>query len=548
MTPTPHTLPRRLRTLRRHAITLAAACLLSACATEQLTDTPVVASISLTPPSATVETGRSVPLAVQPRDANGAAIATSAVVWSSNNTQIATVSSAGVVSARSAGEARIAASAGGQSATALITVTERDVAAVQVLPVSVSVRVNRTAQLLARPVDAEGALLSGRALTWSSSDPTVATVTTDGLVTAVAPGAATITASSAGRSGQSAVTVTREPVATVIIAPARDTLAAGTDRALVATVQTDVGAVLTDRPIAWSVNNSAVASVSSTGVVTALAPGTVTVLAVSEGRVGQATIVVVARLADAITITPSAANVQVGGTLSLLVQVTDPNGNLLTDRPVGFSSDNSAVAIVSAAGVVSAMQPGVARITAVSEGKSTVATITVVPVPVASVVIVPAVGEVFVNSTRLLQVQARSATGALLTGRTVNWTTGSSAIATISDNGLLTGVSAGVTVVAATVDGVSAFATFTVRAPAVATVAITPLNPDIAVNGSVQLGTTVRDGTGVLLTGRSASWQSSNDAVAFVSSTGRVVGVSAGSAVISVTVEGVRATTTVLVR
>ncbi len=533
---------------RRPIAALLALLLLVACTTDQLTDTTTVASIALTPPTATVETGRTVPLAAQPRDENGAPVTNRPIAWSSSNTQIATVSTAGIVTARAAGEARIAASAGGQSATATITVTERDVASVQVQPVALSVRVNRTAQLVARPLDAENAPLAGRPVTWSSSDPAVATVSSSGLVSAVTPGAATITATSEGRSGQSAVTVTPDPVATVFIAPTRDTLAVGADRALIATVQTDDGTVLTDRPIGWSVNNASVASVSSAGVVTALAPGTTTVLAVSEGRVGQATIVVVARLADGIIVTPGTATLPVGSALTLLIQITDPNGNLLTDRPVSFTSDNPIAASVTTAGMVTALQPGVARITAQSEGKSTVATITVIPIAVGSVLIMPASGDVLVNSSRLLTVEARSASGELLTGRTVTWTTGSPAIATISSAGLLTGVSPGATVVAATIDGVTAFASITVRAIVVGSVTISPLAPDLLVNGNVQLVATTRDAGGLVLTDRTVTWTSSNEAVAFISSTGRVVGVSAGTAVITATAEGVSATTTVTVR
>ena len=547
----PRTVPRahtpRVRT--RIVAALAAALWLGAgCGGSALTDTPDIAEVALTPPTATVEAGRTLALSARVTDVTGATVTSSPVAWSSSNPQVATVSAAGLVTARATGEARIAASAGGRSAVASITVTEREAASVQLLPVTLSIRVNRTAPLLARVLDADGTLLEGRPVSWSSSNTAVATVNAQGIVSAIAPGAATITATSAGRSAQSAVTVTPEPVAAVSVAPARDTLLVGTNRALTATVRDEAGAILTGRAVTWSVGSPAVATVSSTGVVTALTTGTTTVLAVSEGRVGQATITVVARLADAITLTPAVATVQIGSTTLLLAQVTDPVGNLLPDRTVTFSSDNPAVAAVASTGLVTARAQGVARITATSEGKVATAVITVVPVPVAVVSIIPDGGDLVITGSRALVAEARAASGELITGRPVTWTSGAPGVATVDASGILRGLSAGQVVVAATVDGVSGFATFTVRAQVISTVTIAPAAPSVAVGASVQLSATPRDPFGTPVPDLDVTWTSANEAVAFISSTGLVVGVSPGTAVITATSGGVSATTIVTVR
>ena len=80
------------------------------------------------------------------------------------------------------------------------------VASIAVSPRSVIVRVGETAQLIALPLDAHGAPLAGRAVTWATSDASVATVTT-GRVAGVSAGRATITATSEGQSGATGVTV-----------------------------------------------------------------------------------------------------------------------------------------------------------------------------------------------------------------------------------------------------------------------------------------------------------------------------------------------------
>src|SRR6266550_4275681 len=78
-----------------------------------------------------------------------------------------------------------------------------------------TVQVGQTAQLTATPRDASGNPLTGRVITWQSSNGAVASVNGSGLVTAVATGSATITATSEGQSGTAVVTVSNVPVASV---------------------------------------------------------------------------------------------------------------------------------------------------------------------------------------------------------------------------------------------------------------------------------------------------------------------------------------------
>ena len=85
------------------------------------------------------------------------------------------------------------------------------VAFVVVSPTTGSVRVGQTLQLTATPQDASGAALSGKVVTWGTSDATVATVSYSGLVSGIAVGTATVTATSDGKNGTAAITVTAPP-------------------------------------------------------------------------------------------------------------------------------------------------------------------------------------------------------------------------------------------------------------------------------------------------------------------------------------------------
>lgn len=521
---------------------------LMSCNQAAVVETSPVASIDLTPPTASVRAGSTVTLSAKPKDLAGTTIDVRPLVWSSSNKAVATVSSSGVVTALTPGSARIAVSAFGKSATATITVTLRDVASVVVTPATISMRVSVSAPLQAQTLDAEGTVLAGRVVTWASSNTSIATVSPTGSVTGISAGAATITASSEGRSGQAAVTVTLPPVQTVTVSPAVDTLGVGTERQHTAVLRDASNAVLTGRALAWSSSNVAIATVSSTGNVTALAQGTTTVSATSEGRVGTATVVVLARLASTVTLTPGSNTLVEGATQQLTTQITDPQGNLLPDRPITFSSDATAVATVSGTGLITAVAPGSARITATSEGKSGTATVQVIPVPVATVQVTPASVSMVTGTTQTLTAIARSASGAVLTGRTVTWTSGAPSVASVGTTGVVTSVGPGVALILAAVDGVTATSTVTVVLPTITTITLSPLTPSIAISGSVQMTATLRDLNGATLSGRTITWASDDESIAFVSSNGLVVGFKLGTTRITATSEGVSASTIVTVR
>ena len=134
------------------------------------------------------------------------------VTWSSSDSAIATVSSTGLVTARSVGSAAIIASRGDKTARAVLTVTASGQTSVPVAAVAVtltdsSLTVGQTSQATATTRDANNNVLTGRTVTWVSSNIAVATVSAGGLVTAVAAGSAQITATSEGRSGSAPVGV-----------------------------------------------------------------------------------------------------------------------------------------------------------------------------------------------------------------------------------------------------------------------------------------------------------------------------------------------------
>jgi uncharacterized protein YjdB len=257
------------------------------------------------------------------------------------------------------------------------TTTPVAVATVTVAPPSASVLVGGTVALTATPADATGNVLKERAVNWTSDNASVATVNTAGLVTAVAPGSATITATSEGMSGNSAITVTSVAVASLSVSPASATINSGATRQLTATPKDSNGNTLSGRVVTWSSDNTAAATVNSSGLVRGVAAGTANITASCEGQTGSSAITVIVVPVASVAVSPSSATIGVGATQQLSATPKDAGGNSLTGRTVTWSSDNTAAATVSSSGLVGGVAAGSATITATCEGKSGTCAITV---------------------------------------------------------------------------------------------------------------------------------------------------------------------------
>jgi uncharacterized protein YjdB len=174
-----------------------------------------VATVTVQPATASVDTGKTVQLTVVLRDAAGGTLTGRTVTWSSSSAA-ATVSSGGLVSGVAAGSATITASSEGKSGTATITVNAppappAPVASVTVQPSIATLNTGSGLQLSAVLKDAAGGTLTGRQVTWSSSNSGVVGVSANGLATGIAAGTATVTATSEGQSGGATITVNAPP-------------------------------------------------------------------------------------------------------------------------------------------------------------------------------------------------------------------------------------------------------------------------------------------------------------------------------------------------
>jgi uncharacterized protein YjdB len=165
------------------------------------------------------------------------------------------------------------------------------VSAVTVALGSAGLGVGQTTQATPLLRDASGVVLSGRVVTWSSSDRSVATVDRSGLVTAVGVGVAKITALSEGQRGSADIS-SAVPVSTVTVLVPSPTLVVGQTTPATTVLKDASGATLTGRMVTWTSSPSSVATVDGNGVVAAVGVGTATITATCEGRSGFAAVTV----------------------------------------------------------------------------------------------------------------------------------------------------------------------------------------------------------------------------------------------------------------
>ena len=156
----------------------------------------------------TLVIGQSAAANLTATDQFGASMAAGPVVWSTLSSAIATVNGNGVVTGVALGQTQVIAAANGIQAQAAVTVIPIPVATVAVTPVTVSLVAGTTQQLTVVTRDAANNVLTGRVVTWTVLDQSKATVDANGLVTAVAAGTTTITATSEGKTGTAQIIVT----------------------------------------------------------------------------------------------------------------------------------------------------------------------------------------------------------------------------------------------------------------------------------------------------------------------------------------------------
>ena len=234
------------------------------------------------------------------------------------------------------------------------------VSAVGVTPASPSVLVGATVALAASISQQN---CDNPSVAWSSSNTAVASVASNGVVTGVTPGTATITATSEGTTGTDVVTVLA-PVAQVTLDTDAEAIIRGSTYQLTAEVRDGSGALLTGRTVLFTSSDATVASVDATGgLVTGLAVGTATITATCEGHTATASFTVIPASASVTISSPVAGAIGLADVTTYTAEVRDAADQVLV-RPVTWSVDDPTVATITQTGELTPLRTGVVEVRA----------------------------------------------------------------------------------------------------------------------------------------------------------------------------------------
>ncbi|MEO8623820.1 MAG: Ig-like domain-containing protein, partial [bacterium] len=170
-------------------------------------NTPVVTSVGVSISITQMEVATSQTVSADVRDQTGSVITGKSVTWSSSAVAVATIDAAGTLTAVAAGTSTITATVDGKSGTSIVTVIGPKVASVAIAPVAGTLLPGMTVNLLAILKDKTGAVLTGRFISWQSTNARVGVIDANGNFTARSGGTTDITASSEGILGQLTVVV-----------------------------------------------------------------------------------------------------------------------------------------------------------------------------------------------------------------------------------------------------------------------------------------------------------------------------------------------------
>ena len=408
------------------------------CSVKVSTRVVAVTSITLDKTSLSMKVGETetITATVNPDNASD-----KSVVWGSSDVSVATVSD-GTITAKKSGEAIISAKSGSCIAKCKVTITV-STESITLDKTSLSLVVGETAQLTAtvKPDDA-----TDKNVAWASSDESVAKVS-NGKVTAVKSGKATITAKCGDKIAECAVTVT-VPTGSVTLDKTTLSLAVGETEQLTATVKPDDA---TDKNVTWTSSDESVAKVDN-GKVTAVNAGKAIIIAKCGGKTAECAVTVTVPTGS-VTLDKTSLSLAVGETAQLTATVKPDDA---TDKNVAWTSSDASVAKVDN-GKVTAVKSGKATITARCGDKTAECAVTVA-VPVSSITLDKTTLSLAVGESAILTATVKPDDA---TDKTVTWSSSDESVVKV-DNGKVTALTTGQARITAVIGNITASCDITV--------------------------------------------------------------------------------------
>jgi len=508
-------------------------------------------SLAVTPANASIALGTTQQFKATGTYTDGSTLdVTSAVSWSSNASNVATISSSagseGLATSIGIGAATITATSGTISGGTTLSVTAAALTSIVVTPAIPSIPLGTSQQFTATGTftDKTTQDLTSTAQ-WTSSQVAVATISnaggSQGLAASTGTGTTTVTGTVGSVSGSTSLTVTAAALVSISVSPANVQIAMGNAQTFTATGSfTDGTTQVLTSSLTWTSSNSAVATIDNSGVATGGSTGTTTISVTSGSITGTTTLTVTAAVLNAITVSPTAASIPLGTTQQFTASGSFSDGSTQdVTGTVHWSSSDGTVATVSntvgSQGLASTLASGAVTITAASGSVSGSGNLTVTAATLVSIALTPQNPAIPLGTS-----QQFAATGTYTDGTTkditptVTWTSSMPSVAVISNaiqsQGLATSAGTGTTSITGTQAAQTASTNLTVSAANLVSIAVTPTTASIAVGSTQQFTATgtYTDGGTQDLTG-TVAWSVSNLAAATISNSPGSQGLATGT-------------------
>ena len=480
-------------------------------------------------------------------------VLTTSLTWSTSDASVAAISNTGLANGLVAGVVTITAKSGTISGTATLNVTGAgaNLTSISVVPAASSIPVHTTQQFSATGSYADGSSSDLTALvTWKSGSTAVATVDINGIVTAVAPGTSTISASIGGVTGSTTLTVNAPTISSISITPVDLTLAIGINQQFTATATYSDGSTQDlASGVTWSSSSSSVVSINGSGVATTAGAGQTTITATVGSLSDTTTVTVVPAHLISIDVEPKAVAIALGTEQQFSAVGTFDDGSTQLLTSVTWTSSLPGTATINPSGLATAVGTGSSTISAISGSVTGTASLSVSSAALVSIAVTPANSSMAVGTTKQF-----TATGTFSDSSTqdltlsVLWGSSSPATATINNLGSVGSLATGTTTISATLGTISGSTTLTVSTAHLVSISINPSNPRIEKGTTLKftaVGTFSDGSTSSSLSG--LSWKSSKPNIAQVRGSGLAHGKKAGTVTISASSAGIKGTTTLTV-
>ncbi len=441
------------------------------------------------------------------------------LTYSSADDGVATVNDEGKVTGVSIGNTKIWIGLNGKKSKSVNVIVNTNKTELILKETNITLEKDSTYQLVVTNT------LSDDVFTWKSNNEDVATVDETGLVTGIHGGTTTITVTeSDGRKVKTKVTVTSDEIIPESISLNDEVIGIGETKKLVPTILPANSIKI----FKWESSKDTVATIDEEGNVTGLKDGTTTItLTTHNGLTAKAKITVDPKAVTSIKINGCVKSLKVGDSTTLSAVVAPSTAN----QTVKWSTSNGTILSVSG-GKVTAKGKGSATITATANnGKTATCTIAVGSMAINSLTMSTPSFTINQGATKVLTVRFNPSNAQDY--YTISWSSSNKNVATVDQNGVVTGVTPGTAVITASAGGKKATSTVTVKRTSTSSLQITNCPTSLTVNQKYTFKAQSD------FSGARIAWEVSNTNLATISSAGLLTPKKVGTVTVTASSNGV---------